>query len=110
MAFNLGQTDEVEASSIAVFNLVCRVYDLREEFPAVLDEMRFKMQLEVFCPFNFHKIEAVRYSYNLFLSKVLASRDHNFNVEELGHLHTLVIQALAMETSPKIIKMLQKNL
>ena len=68
------------------------------------------MHLDIFCPFNFHKIEAVRYSYNLLLSKVLAQREHNFTVDELGQLHTLVIQALAMESSPKIVKMLFKVL
>ena len=68
------------------------------------------MKLDVYCPFNFHKIEAVRYSYNLLLTKVLAQKNHNFSEEELGQLHTLVVQALAMETSAKIVKLLFKNL
>ena len=109
LTYNLAQSDEVEASSIAVFNLVCRVFDLKDDY-SCLSNLRFKLNLAVFCPFNFHKIEAVRYSYNLLLSKVLAQREHNLSVEELGQLHTLVIQALAMETSPKIVKLLFKNL
>ena len=90
LTFNLAQSDEVEASSIAVFNLVCRVFDLKDDY-SCLTSLRFKLNLAVFCPFNFHKIEAVRYSYNLLLSKVLAQREHNLSVEELGQLHTLVI-------------------
>jgi len=49
------------------------------------------MHLETFCPFNFHKIEAVRYSYNLLISKVLAQKEHNLSVDELGTLHTIII-------------------
>ena len=71
LAFNLTQCDEVEASSIAVFNLVCRVYDLKDEHEC-LSDLKWKMSLSIFCPFNFHQIEAVRYSFNLLLSKVLA--------------------------------------
>ena len=83
MTYNLAQSDEVEASSIAVFNLVCRVFDLKDDYEC-LKNLQFKMQLEVFCPFNFHKIEAVRYSYNLLLSKVLSQKDYNLDVNELG--------------------------
>ena len=70
---------------------------MKDEY-ACLKNLTFKMKLEVFCPFNFHKIESVRYSYNLLLSKVLAQKEHNLTIDELGSLHTLVIQALAMET------------
>ena len=109
LSFNLSQSDEVEASSIAVFNLVCRVFDLKDE-NACLQDLKFKMKLEVYCPFNFHKIEAVRYSYNLLLSKVLSQKEHNFSEDELGQLHTILVQALAMENSTKIVKLLFKNL
>lgn len=71
LSHNLAQSDEVEASSIAVFNLVCRVFDLKDEYEC-LSDLKFKLHLETYCPFNFHKIEAVRYSYNLLLTKVLA--------------------------------------
>ena len=90
LAFNLSQSDEIEASSIAVFNLVCRVYDLKDDH-ACLSDLKFKMPLQIFCPFNFHQIEAVRYSYNLLLSKVLSQKDHCFDSIELGQLHTLII-------------------
>ena len=110
LTYNLAQSDEVEASSIAVFNLVCRVFDLKDEY-ACLADLKFKMQLDVFCPFNFHKIESVRYSYNLLLSKIIAQKENAcLSTEELGSLHTLVVQALAMETTPKIVKLLYKNL
>ena len=92
-----------------MFNLVCRVFDLKDEY-ACLANLKFKMQLEVYCPFNFHKIESVRYSYNLLLSKVIAQKEHCLSVQELGSLHTLVVQAIAMETTPKIVKLLFKNL
>ena len=90
LASNLIQSDEVEASSIAVFNLVCRVYDLKDEY-SCLQNLCFKLDLNIFCPFNFHRIEAVRYSYNLLLTKALAQAQHCFTVDELGSLHSLII-------------------
>ena len=67
---NLQQSDEIEASAISVFNLVCRIFELRETH-GCLQPLSFKLCLKTYCPFNFHKIEAVRYSYNILLSKCL---------------------------------------
>ena len=52
----------------------------------------------------------MRYSYNLLLSKALAQSEPGLIDDELGRLHTLTVQALAMESSPKIVKLLLKNL
>ena len=109
LAAVLSQSDEVEASSIAVFNLVCRVFDLKEEYQCIAG-LQFKLELDIFAPFNFHRIEAVRYSYNLLLFKALSQSEPGLTDEELGRLHTLTVQALAMESSPKIVKLLLKNL
>ena len=109
LAAVLSQSDEVEASSIAVFNLVCRVFDLKEEYQCIAG-LHFKLELDIFAPFNFHRIEAVRYSYNLLLFKALSQSEPGLTDEELGRLHTLTVQALAMESSPKIVKLLLKNL
>ena len=106
---NLQQSDEIEASAISVFNLVCRIFDLRETHEC-LQPLSFKLSLKTFCPFNFHKFEAVRYSYNVLLSKCLDQKEHNLDLGEISQLHTLVVQALAMETSPAIVKTLYKVL
>jgi len=109
LTLNLRQSDEIEASSIAVFNLVCKVFDLRDDFEC-LQPMSFKLDLDTYCPFNFHKIEAVRYSYNLLISKCLSQKEHNLQVKDLQSLHTLVVQSLAMETSPRLVKLLTRVL
>ena len=106
---NLQQSDEIEASAISVFNLVCRIFDLKETHEC-LQPLSFKLCLKTFCPFNFHKFEAVRYSYNVLLSKCLGQKEHNLDLGEISQLHTLVVQALAMETSPTIVKTLYKVL
>ena len=90
LASNLIQSDEVEASSIAVFNLVCRVFDYKDEYTC-LQKLHFKLDLAIFCPFNFHRIEAVRYSYNLLLSKALSQTQSCFDADELGKLHALTV-------------------
>ena len=41
---NLQQSDEIEASSISVFNLVCRIFDLREKY-GCLKPLSFKLCL-----------------------------------------------------------------
>jgi hypothetical protein len=70
---NLKRSDEVEASSIAVFNLVCRVFDMREEY-ACLAPLEWPLDTDALCPFNFHALEAVRYSYNLLIYKFMEAK------------------------------------
>ena len=106
---NLQHSDEIEASSISVFNLVCRIFELREKHDC-LKPLSFKLCLKTFCPFNFHKIEAVRYSFNTLLSKCLAQKEHHLDANDAGQLHTLVVQSIAMETSPLMVKLLYKIL
>ena len=109
LTLNLQKSDEIEASSISVFNLVCRIFELRETHDC-LKPLSFKLCLKTFCPFNFHKIEAVRYSFNTLLSKCLAQTEHHLDADDFGQLHTLVVQSIAMETSPLMVKLLYKIL
>ena len=109
LTLNLQQSDEIEASSISVFNLVCRIFDLREKHEC-LKPLSFKLCLKTFCPFNFHKIEAVRYSFNTLMSKCLAQTEHHLDANDVGQLHTLVVQSIAMETSPMMVKVLYRIL
>lgn len=76
------RSDEIETSSIAVFNLVCRIFDFREEYPC-LQPMVFSLDLKTYCPFNFHKLEPVRFSYNLLITKCLSQIEHNMQVADL---------------------------
>ncbi len=63
LTINLKKADEIEASAIAVFNLVCKVFEMRNEYKC-LANFKYKLDLSVFAPFNFHKLEPVRISYN----------------------------------------------
>lgn len=60
---NLQKADEVEASAIAVFNLVCKVFEMRSDFKCMKD-FKYRLDLNIFSAFNFHKLEPVRLSYN----------------------------------------------
>jgi hypothetical protein len=71
LSLNLQRSDEVEASSISVFQLVCRVFEMREQFKCLAD-MQFDLELSVYFPFNFHKFEAVRFAYNQLISMYLS--------------------------------------
>jgi len=46
-----------------VFNLVCKVFEMREEFKCLKD-FKYRLDLKIFAAFNFHKLEPVRISYN----------------------------------------------
>jgi hypothetical protein len=63
LTVNLQKADEVEASAIAVFHLVCKVFAMRSQYKCLTD-FKYKLNLSVFTPFNFHKLEPVRKSYN----------------------------------------------
>lgn len=71
LTLNLQRSDEVEASSISVFQLVCRVFEMRQSYKC-LETMQFDLDLGTYFPFNFHKVEAVRFSYNQLISMYLA--------------------------------------
>lgn len=92
-----------------MFNLVCKIYDYREQYKC-LAPLDHKLDLKALCPFNFHLLEPVRYSYNLLIFKVLSTQDHNLKIEDLQLLHTLVIQSLAVETSSRLVELLLKVL
>lgn len=72
--------------------------------------MEYNLDLATFFPFNFHKIEAVRYGYNKLISMYLAQPKTSLNCHDLCILHTLVVQSIAMETTPRIVKLLLKVL
>ena len=59
LAQNLQSIDEIECSAISVFNLICKIIDSTSD----MEKLDFKLDLAIFCPFNFHKIINVRYSY-----------------------------------------------
>jgi hypothetical protein len=67
----LQRSDEIEASSISVFQLVCKVFEMRDQYKCLAD-MQFSLDLATYFPFNFHKIEAVRFAYNQLISLYLA--------------------------------------
>jgi hypothetical protein len=56
---NLKQSDEIESSAISVFALITRIIDSVKD----LGKLNFKFDVATFCPYNFHKIVNVRYSY-----------------------------------------------
>lgn len=102
LTLNLRHADEISASAKAVFLLVCKVFDLRLEFPKILTDFRYKLDLQVFGSFNFHKLEPVRLSYNQLILQALQAGSFTDYPEDLCLLHTLTIQSLAMEADPKI--------
>jgi len=75
LSLNLQQSDEVETSSISVFNLVCKIYEFREQYEC-LASLDWKLDLKALCPFNFHLLEPVRYSYNYLIYKSLQTKEH----------------------------------
>ena len=70
LSMNLKRADEIEASAIAVFNLVCKVYEMRKDFKC-LSNFKFTLDLQIFSAFNFHKLEPVRISYNRLILEAL---------------------------------------
>jgi hypothetical protein len=89
LSLNLQRADEIEASAIAVFNLVCKVFEMRNEHNCIKD-FKYRLDLSIFAAFNFHKLEQVRISYNMLILEAL--RSHSFSsVEDLSLLHTLTV-------------------
>ncbi len=82
---NLEQSDEIESSAISVFNLINLIIDA---VPS-LERISLNFDLSIFCPFNFHKIINVRYSYNQIVNKCLQSL--KFSEDELVALTRLTI-------------------
>lgn len=109
LTLNLQRSDEIEASSISVFQLVCRVFEMRSQYKCLTD-MQFDLDLPTYFPFNFHKFEAVRFAYNQLIALYLSQPHTSINAADLKVLHTLVIQSLAMETSTRLVKLLLKVL
>jgi len=101
---NLKKSDEIEASAIAVFNLVCKIFDLRVQHKC-LSQFKYKLDLNVFGPFNFHKLEPVRLSYNELILRAVESGSLA-NKEDLTLLHTLTLQSLVVESNPTLVETL----
>jgi len=74
------------------------VFEMRNQYKC-LEDMQFGLDLATYFPFNFHKIEAVRFAYNQLISLYLAQPHTTIQLQDLRVLHTLVIQSIAMETS-----------
>jgi hypothetical protein len=64
---NLRNSDEIESSAISIFALITRIIDSVPD----LNKLQFKFDLKTYCPFNFHQILNVRYSYLQILNKCL---------------------------------------
>ena len=66
---NLKQSDEIDSSSISVFQLLSQIMD-----SSLLQQagLNLHLDLEVICPFNFHKVVNVRQSYNRIVGKSLS--------------------------------------
>jgi len=58
---------------------------------------KFKFDLQVFGPFNFHRVVRVRKTYNILVTKFLEMTHEFFTFKELLTLHTLTVQAIIME-------------
>lgn len=108
LTVNLKKSDEIEASAIAVFNLVCKIYDLRGQHKC-LSQFKYRLDLNTFGPFNFHKLEPVRLSYNELILKAIESGSV-ITKEDLCLLHTLTVQSLVVESNPALVEILLKVL
>jgi hypothetical protein len=64
---NLRNSDEIESSAISIFALITKIIDSVPD----LNKLQFKFDLKTYCPFNFHQILNVRYSYLQILNKCL---------------------------------------
>ncbi len=72
-----------------MFNLVCKVFELRSQFKCLAD-FKYNLNLNVFAPFNFHKLEPVRRSYNALMLEVLSSGSQT-GKDDLRLLLTLTV-------------------
>ena len=76
---NLKQSDEIESSAISVFALITRIIDSVPQ----LERLNIRFDLKTYCPFNFHQVVNVRYSYLQILNKCLSSIPLTFSQEDL---------------------------
>lgn len=83
---NLKQSDEIESSAISVFALINKIID---QAPS-LQLLQIKFDLKTYCPFNFHQIVNVRYSYLQILNKCLKAGTIN-SQEDLAVLVRLTL-------------------
>ena len=74
-----------------------------------LAEFRYGLNLDVFAPFNFHKLEAVRKSYNELILLVLGSGSIT-DKNDLKLLLTLTIQSIVTESNIDLLSVLYKSL
>lgn len=87
---------------------MCKVFELRSQFKCLAD-FKYNLNLNVFAPFNFHKLEPVRRSYNSLILEVLGSGSNTGN-DDLKLLLTLTIQSIVMESGTDILEVLYKLL
>ena len=106
LAETLKKTDDIESSVIFAFNLFNEIVHAKE-----FDEKKtkFKFELGVFCPFNFHRLVPVRLTYNNLVGRFLKMQDF-FSQSDLFTLHTLTVQALIMEEDTQLTSVLKTNL
>jgi len=104
LSLNLQHADEVEASAIAVFNLVCKVFESRKDFKC-MEKFVYRLDLQIFAAFNFHKLEPVRLSYQRLMLMALQSKSFT-SKQDLSLLFTLTVQSLAMESNTQLVTLL----
>ena len=104
---NLRNSDEIESSAISIFALITRIIDS----VADLKKLSIKFDLKTYCPFNFHQILNVRFSYLQILNKCLTNAAKTAFVEEdFRVLIRLTLQSLAMERSKPLVQLNLSNL
>jgi hypothetical protein len=104
---NLRNSDEIESSAISIFALITRIIDTVPD----LKKLSIKFDLKTYCPFNFHQILNVRFSYLQILNKCLTNAANTAFVEEdYRVLIRLTLQSLAMERSKPLIQLNLSNL
>lgn len=106
---NLKKSDEIESSAISVFTLINKILDSMT--PERLEGGRFKFSFDIktICPFNFHKVVNVRYSYLQILNRAVLFGTA-FSPEDLQILIKLTLQSLAMERTKAIVRLNLENL
>lgn len=111
--FNLSETlkmtDDIEGSVIFVFNLINQIIH-SDQYVSGHSSDRFKFEVSVFCPFNFHRVVLVRKTYNSLIKRFLQLRPGFFGTGDLQTLHTLTVQSIIMEEDQELVQLLQDNL
>jgi len=81
-------TDDIEGSVIFAFNLINQIIH-HPKFDS--SKTKFTFDLDVFGPFNFHRVVRVRKTYNTLVNKFLELPHEFFSFKDQLILHTLSV-------------------